>query len=260
MGVMEVIKKSFGIANKNIKLLIVLFVFNIIGLFLRGPQAEMTPGTPPPPPSPPVIILSLLLALVGILVFCGLIGYLKEYIKTQKESLNTFVEYGKKFYFRIIGVWLLVAAITMGFAIIAAVGISLSVTTANPVGIAIALAIGLIAGGIGAYVFLLFLMSPYILITDDTKPMAAIKGSIAFVRAHLLKVLGLLVLLILISIGIGLLSGILGGLLTLIIKGVAGKILLAIIGSAFNSYVNILFPASFLLFYLSRKEAEKPSA
>lgn len=261
MGIMEIVKKGFGIVHKNIKLLILLFVFNLIGNTIRLP---FTPATPAPgeAPSPALVGLSLLLAIVGVFMFGGVIGSIKEFIQTQKGTLANFVKYGVKYYLRILGVWVLVALIVLVFALLVAIGISIGVAVKNLVGVVLALAVVLIAGGIGIYIFILLLLSPYIVVADDTGPIAAMKKSVNFVRKSLLKIIGLFAILILISIGIGFVIGVTIGLLSFILKGMAGRVIITIVGSAFNAYINVLLPSCFLLYYMtsSKVQAAPPTA
>ena len=99
MGVMEAIKRGFGIANRNIKLIILLFVFNIVGMLVRLPFAPATPGATVPPV---LVIIGIVFGLLGVLVFGGILGSLKDFIKTQTSSLASFISYGAKFYLRIL--------------------------------------------------------------------------------------------------------------------------------------------------------------
>ena len=64
----------------------------------------------------------------------------------------------------------------------------------------------------------------------------------------------------LISLGIGFLVGVVVGLLTVILKGAGAKVLIAIIGSAFNAYINVLLPSCFLLFYLTHSKTKQAAA
>ena len=263
MGVLDAVKRGFSITNRNIKLIAVLFSFNVISALVRLPFTPAAPvaGTlpaAPPAPSGSIAIFSIFFGLVSILMFGGVLGFLQEFIQTQKGTIGNFVKYGLKYYFRVLGVWILIIAILLVFGLLVAAGISLTVAIKNLVVTVFALAAVLIVGAIGIYVFILFLMSPYILIADDIGPIVALKKSMKFVRGSLLKVIGLFAILVLLSMGIGFGIGILAGIASFALKGVAGQFVVGLISSAFNSYVNVLLPACFLLFYMSSQKKEEP--
>ena len=258
MGIMEIVKKGFGIANKNVQLLLVLFVFNLVGTFLRTPFMQAAPTAPATANlSPAIIIISILLGLIGVLIFGGVLGSLKEYIQNQKAQLGHIMQYGTKFYLRVLGVWALILAILIAFTFVVAFAISLAMAIKNLVGVVILLAVALIVSGVGLYVFILLFMAPYILIADDIGPVSALKKSINFVRGCLGKIVSLFVMLVLITVGIGFVVGVIAGLITLALKGAAGQIIVGIVASAFNSYVNVLLPACFLLIYLVSSKSSK---
>ncbi|PIU41886.1 MAG: hypothetical protein COS99_03200 [Candidatus Omnitrophica bacterium CG07_land_8_20_14_0_80_42_15] len=258
MGIMEIVKKGFGIANKNVQLLLVLFVFNLVGTFLRTPFMQAAPTAPATANlSPAIIIISILLGLIGVLIFGGVLGSLKEYIQNQKAQLGHIMQYGTKFYLRVLGVWALILAILIAFTLVVAFAISLAMAIKNLVGVVILLAVALIVSGVGLYVFILLFMAPYILIADDIGPVSALKKSINFVRGCLGKIVSLFVMLVLITVGIGFVVGVIAGLITLALKGAAGQIIVGIVASAFNSYVNVLLPACFLLIYLVSSKSSK---
>ena len=258
MGIMEIVKKGFGIANKNVQLLLVLFVFNLVGTFLRTPFMQAAPTAPATANlSPAIIIISILLGLIGVLIFGGVLGSLKEYIQNQKAQLGHIMQYGTKFYLRVLGVWALILAILIAFTLVVAFAISLAMAIKNLVGVVILLAVALIVSGVGLYVFILLFMAPYILIADDIGPVSALKKSINFVRGCLGKIVSLFVMLVLITVGIGFVVGVIAGLITLALKGAAGQIIVWIVTSAFNSYVNVLLPACFLLIYLVSSKSSK---
>jgi len=261
MGIIDIIKKGFSIVHRNLGLLVVVFVFNLIATLVRLPFTPAAPvGSAATPPSLPLIGLTFLFGILGIFVFGGVLGYLKEYIKTQAGNLNNFISSGSQYFLRILGVWVLVAVVVMFFGMIGALGLSIGIAVKNLIGTVLAIAFVLIAGGIGVYLFMLMIMSPYVVVADGLGPVSAIKKSIDFVRKSLLKVVGLFLLLMLISLGIGFLVGVVVGVLTLILKGAGAKVLIAIIGSAFNAYVNVLIPSCFLLFYMTSSKAKQEAA
>lgn len=260
MGIIDIIKKGFGIVHKNLGLIVVVFAFNLIATLVRLPFMPATPAGATTPPSPPLIGLTFLFGILGIFIFGGVLGYLKEYIKTQAGNLGNFMASGAQYFLRILGVWVLVALVVMFFGMIGALGISIGIAVKNLIGTVLAIAFVLIAGGIGIYLFILMIMSPYAVVADGLGPVSAVKKSIDIVRKSLLKVVGLFLLLMLISLGIGFLVGVVVGLLTVLLKGAGGKVLIAIVGSAFNAYVNVLLPTCFMLFYMMSSKPKEEAA
>jgi len=260
MGIIETIKRGFGIVHKNLPIILIVFIFNGIGSLLRLRFAPAAPalGTPP---TPEALVLTGIMSLVGILVFGGILGSLKDYIKTQNSSPANFFKHGCKYYLKLLATWLLIGLVMMIFVALSVFGVGLGVVLRNLVGVVLALAFVLIAGGIGIYLFILLFLSPYVVVADDTGPIAAIQKSVQFTRKSVLTILGLLVLLLLITVGMGFLVGVVAGVISFIIKGAAGRILVAVISSIFNAYVNVLLPACFLLYYMaSSKPKEEPAA
>ena len=260
MGILEAIKRGFAIVHKNLPILLIVFIFNGIGSLLRLRFAPAAPalGTPP---SPEALVLTGIMSLVGILIFGGVLGSLKDHIKTQKSSQANFFKHGSKYYLKLLATWLLIGLVMALFAAFIVFGVGIGIVLRNLVGVVLALAFVLIAGGIGLYLFMLLFLSPYIVVADDIGPIAAIQKSVQFTRKSVLQVLGLLALLLLISVGMGFLVGVVAGIISFIIKGAAGRILIAVISSIFNAYVNMLLPASFLLYYMaSSKPKEEPAA
>jgi len=274
MGVLEIIKRGFAIVHRNIKLFVVLAIFNIISTLARIPFLPATPTAPaaapaaapalagvpvvPTPTSGALIALNLVFGFIGILVFGGILGYVKEFIQTQKSTLVNFIKHGIKFYLRILGIWILITLIAGIFGIVVALPLALAFNMKILVVTVLAVAIALIAGAIGVYIFILLFLSPYVLVVDDIGPVEALKKSANFVRKSLLKMLGLFAGLMLISIGLGFLIGLVTGIASLPFEGAGAKLMMGIVGGVFNAYINVLLPACFLLFYMSSRKAKEP--
>src|SRR3989338_5595571 len=245
MGILEAIKKGFGVASKNLALIIVLFIFNLIwnivniALLPAGalPTIRTAAATPPaisPQVSLTVFAFSLLFILVSIFMQGGSLGMVRDYIKGGKVKLAQFASYGLKYYLRLLGLGLLIILLVLIAAIIAA-------------------AIGLA----GIYFVVLLVMSPYSLICEEVGVIEAMKRSMRAVKKVFWRVVLLLLLLILIAVGIGFLLGILTGFLTLVISARAGQIVISVVNSLFNGYFGIVMMAAFITFYFTLAGKEK---
>ena len=250
MGIIEAIKKGFGLANKVLNLVLLVFVFNLIWNLAGIPMGRMTP---PPGGTIPIAValISVLFILISILVQGGVLASVKDAIKTGTASLGKFISYGKKLYLRLLGLGLILILIIGILGLLSALIISLAAPSGSTILFIIALIGGIVIGGLGLYLVILLFPAPYVLVAEDVGVVKAIKGSISFVRGNLLRVLGLVVLLILISLGIGLVIGLIGGGLSLVIKGVASQILIGLLNSALNAYLSVLVTGAMMSFYLA---------
>lgn len=257
MGVIEAIKKGFGIATKNMLLVLVLFIFNLIWNLASIPFMQQA-GTPEAPQfTPAMLILSVLFILISIFIQGGSIGLIRDFVKENKIKLGNFLSYGLKYYLRLFGLGLLIVLLIAIVALIATL-IIIATTPLNNTAITVIAAIAaIIIGGIGLYYVLLLVMSPYTIVCNELGVIEAMKKSIAMVRRSLGKVVLLLLALVLISIGLGFIIGFATGLVTIAIPAVAGQILIGVINSAFNGYLGIVMIGSFIMFYFGLVEKEK---
>lgn len=270
MGIVDAIKKGFGLANKNLLLVLVLFIFNLIwnminiAIMPQGavPAVGMTPTATTPPAVPPetaalALITSVIFILASIFMQGGSLGVVKDYIKEGRMKLGSFASYGLKYYLRLLGLGILIILLVLIVALIAALIIAATAPLNNAIATVIAVIIAISIGVAGIYFVLLLVMSPYSLICDDAGIIEAMKHSMNVVRKAFWRVLLLLVLLILIAIGIGVLIGIITGLLTVAIPAKAGQVVMGIVNSLFNGYLGIVMMAAFMTYYLALAGREK---
>lgn len=268
MGVLEAIKKGFGIASKNMFLVLVLFVFNLvwnlINIAIMPAGALPTPGAAavtPPAVSPQVALTTLLFSTIFILISIfmqgGSLGLVRDYIKEGKTKLSQFASYGLKYYLRLMGLGILIILIVLIIAMVAALIIIATSPLNNMVVTVIASIIAIAAGLAGIYFVILLVMSPYALICEGTSVIESMKKSMRIVKKTFWKVLLLLILLILIAIGIGVLLGVLTGILTVVIPQKAGQMMIGVVNSIFNGYFGIVMMAAFMAFYLAVAGKEK---
>ncbi|MDP3791440.1 MAG: hypothetical protein Q8R38_05315 [Candidatus Omnitrophota bacterium] len=273
MGVVDAIKKGFGVASKNLLLISVLFVFNLIwnmvNIALMPAGAISTPGAAPAATTPLAIppeaaIISLIASMVFILasIFMqgGSLGLVKDYIKEGKMKLGGFASYGLKYYLRLLGLGILILLLVVIVALIATLIIAATAPLNNVVATVVAAIIAIAIGLVGIYFVILLVMAPYSLVCDDTGVIAAMKKSMSVVRKSFWKVLLLLISLVLIAIGIGVLIGIVTGLLTVAMPAKAGQVIIGIVNSLFNGYFGVVMMAAFMAYYFALSGKEKAAA
>jgi hypothetical protein len=256
MGVMEAIKKGFSLAAKSMNLILVVFIFNLIwnvlGVFFAPAPPAAVPGEAVAPEVNPVwVILSILFILLSIFIQGGILGVVRDLVKQGILKIGKFINYGKKYYLRLLGLGLLIMLIILVIGLIAAIIVAIGAPTGNSVVIGITSILALIVGAVGLYVMLLLFLAPYIMVADDLGVIEAMKKSIDIVRRNLLKVLGLAVMLVLIAFGMGFVLGVVTGIISVAMPGIVTQMLTAILTSGLNAYVGILMTASFMSFYVA---------
>ncbi|MEE8360310.1 MAG: hypothetical protein V3S04_05225 [Candidatus Omnitrophota bacterium] len=266
MKVMDAIKRGFDIANANMKLILIIFIFNVIwnlGVIPFTPEALGMTGAGVAV-SPMLTIISLLFVLASIFIQGGVLGSVKDIIKENKLDLEKFKGYGAKFYIRLLCLALIIMLIIAVVAFIATLVVAASAPTKNAVMITLTTIIALVVGGAGIYLVVLLFLAPYILVIEDVGIFESMARSIAFVRKKILKVIGLAAMLVLIGFGIGLVMGIIAGIISLAIKGKFLQFITGILNGGVNAYLSILVTGCLASYYLAHKDAgskeEAPAA
>jgi hypothetical protein len=257
MGVIEAIKKGFGVAAKYIGLVTVLVAFNLVWNLASMPFVNPTAK---PELSPIAALLSIFFILVSIFIQSGSLALVRDFVKEGKNNLANFVKYGSMYYLRLLGLGLLIILIISIIGLLVALIIIATAPLNNTVVTVMAALIAIAIGAIGLYYILLLILSPYIIVCEELGVIESMKRSIKIVRRSIGKILLLLVVLILISMALGFLIGLLTGILTLAIPAGAGQVIIGIVNSIFNGYLGIVMMASFMVFYLGLIQKEKTSA
>ena len=244
MGIVETIKKGFGVAFKSLDLVFTLFTFGLVwsgaNLYYSkqvGPDAAANP-------SPMTALLGGLFLLTSIFMQSGSLAYVRDKIKTGAASLATFTASGFKYYLRLLGLGLLIA-LAAGIVLAIAGLLMRFLATAG-------LVIAVILGAVGIYFILLVFLAPYVIVADEGKVFKSISQSVVIVRKNILAVLGVVALLVLIGLGIGLLLGLAISLLSLAVKGTASQIVMAVLSSLVNAFLGTIVSGTFMSFYFSR--------
>lgn len=256
MGVIEAIKKGFGVATKNLALVAVLFIFNVIWNLASIPLVKAGPNATPQLTAT-TMVFSLLFILVSIFFQGGSLGIVRDYIKQGKAGLAQLISYGLKYYLRLFGLGLLIVLVIAIAGIVAALLVAATAPLNNAVVTIIAAVIAVIIGAIALYFILLLILSPYVLVCDELGIIEAMKKSINTVRKAIGRTLLLLVLLILISLGIGFIIGFLTGLVTVAMPVAAAQVVIGVVNSLFNGYLGVVMMAAFMAFYFALVEKVK---
>jgi hypothetical protein len=253
MGVIEAIRKGFGVATKSLGLVLVLFVFNLIwnlaSIPFVGPAATARPDL-----AVIAVIISVVFILMSIFVQSGSLALVRDYMKQGKMALGAFAGYGLKYYLRLFLLGLLIVLIIAVVGLVAALIVFATTPLNNTIVTIIAAIIAIAIGVIGVYYILLLMLSPYSIVCDEMGVIESMKKSMKTVRKSIGKVILLLVLLILISMGLGFLIGLLTGFASVVMPVAAGRIFTGVISSLFNGYLGIVMMASFMAFYLAVAE------
>lgn len=258
MGIIESIRKGFGIALKCLGLVAVLFVFNLVGNLATLPFTPADNTNVSARAIAPLMIVSVLFVILSIFVQGGSLGLVRDVVKGGKADLVAMPKYGVKFFVRLLLLGLIVLSLVVGLALAIALLVSLTSGLNNPVISGIVLIISLaLAIASALYFFIPCILSPYAIVCDEAGAVGAIKKAIETGRKPFVKVfklLGLVVLLVLIALGVGFLVGLLVGLVSAVLPANASRILMIIVSSAVNSYLGVVATGAFMVYYLGKRE------
>jgi len=247
MRVKESLKKGFSVASQSMEVVAGLFVFglifSLINVFFTAKLQKTT--TPSVRVSIVAVVVGVLFLLASIFVQAGLLGYVRDKIKSGHAGFSNFLDAGRKYYGSLLLLGLLVGAVVGVFILLAALAIFALGQKLMPVGIGIAV----VLVAIGVYISLLMFLAPYDLVAGDQKVIDAVKHSIAMVRKNIMAVLGLSLILILIGFAAGIVLGLGLGILTIAVKGMAAQAIFAFFSSAVNAFLGLFVAGSFMTFY-----------
>jgi hypothetical protein len=245
MGVIDSIKKGFGVATHSMSLVLLLFAFGAVFGVVNVSLSGQLQGTTPPTNQASVmaIIVGIVFVLISIFMQAGSMGYVRDRLKTGKANLSGFAAAGGKYYLRLLLIGFLISAVIGLFVLIGA----LLVTFLQTVGTVLAVILGIV----GLYVVLLMFLAPYGVVVDEKGAISSIKQSMRLVTQNILKVAGIGIILILIAFGFGLLIGVLLGLLSVAVQGAASQIIFAVVNSFLNAFLGVFVTGSFMAFYLA---------
>ncbi|MEA3328381.1 MAG: hypothetical protein U9Q08_01355 [Candidatus Omnitrophota bacterium] len=255
MGTKEAIKKGFMLAGKNWVLVGVLFLLNIfsnlIGLPLKSIKEGVSPSLSESSLAIGVIIIFLFLS---IFVQAGLLGSVRDIIKKGSTRLNNLFSSGKKFFWRLLGLGMLIGLI-IGLLVIFCQG-TLALADrviGNTILKSLGFFIYMILGIITACVSILFFYSPYVLVAEECGIIESVRKSVGFARKFLGSAMGTLALMMLMIIGATVVVGIL-----LVPVAVSQRQMIGgILASGVNAYFGLVAMITFMSLYLGLTEEKK---
>lgn len=254
-GILEAIKKGFGLAAKNLLLVLILFLFNLVWNLASAPFAVAPGAAATSQLTINALVFSILFILASIFVQGSVLGLVRDSIKEGKANLGAFLSYGIKYYLRLLGLGILIILIIAIVALIAGLIIAVTAPLNSTVITAIAITAAIAIAVVAALFYLIpFTLSPYALVCEELGVIGALRKSLNVVLKPFSKVFALLllfVLLVLIALGIGFVVGFLVGMLNAVVPPAVGKALMAVATSAINGYLGIVMTGSFMVFYLS---------
>lgn len=248
MGIVQAIKKGFVTVNKLMPVVGIFFVFNalvsLISLPLTDPARAGQPGT---------MVVSVVSSIIFFLVFIflqgGALGMVKNSIKTGGSSLANFMDYGKKFYVRILG--LLLVYIILAILIVFVLGLisaGLLLIGDNTFTRAL-VAVIVTAASLALITFLIYPI--YALVADDIGPIDALKRGFTASKENFWKTLGLFLLLLIISLVISFIIGALIGIVTVPVGPGVSQVVVAVVNAAVQSYIPLVMMVAFMSMYLA---------
>jgi len=248
MGIFEVVKKGFTTTSKLMNVVLVFFVFNVIIGLLSIPI-----GDPANAGKPGVVAASITMSVIFFLIFIfmqgGAMAMVRDQIKSGSAALSKFGAYGKSFYLRILGLLLLYVLIAIAVVLVLALlSAGLLLLGDNLVIRSIVAAIVTVV----ALAVIVFLIYPiYTIVAEDQGPIMAFRKGVVVGKENFMKTLAVFIIMLLVSLLISIILGFIAGAVTLPLGATGGRVVLAIVNAAIQSYIPIVMMAAFMALYLS---------
>lgn len=262
MGVFNALKSGFSIAAKNLKLWGVLVVINVILFILAiismvaimGPSM-VNPANAANPPQPTtsqivgLIIVVIIGFLIQLFVNAGVVGSIRDAVKTGSAKLGDLLKYANKYFVRFVLFSLLMLAVVIVFGVIAALLIGLISVLAKSA-VAVAVILGVVLGIVGLVILLILglygSLVPVIIVSDENKVGASIGNAAKLIGKKLWATLGLALVYWIMFLLLAFVNYIanLGGV-------AAVSIASQIIVSLLNIFLSLAFVGSFMKYYLA---------
>jgi len=254
MGVFEAVKKGFALSGKLLKVVLFFFVLNVvmglISLPLARPENAGQAG---------IAVASFALSIVFFLIFIflqgGALAIVRDLHKTGSAEISKFVEYGKKYYLKILGLlalYILVALLLV--LILALLGSGVLAIASNAFTRTI---VGVISGLVAILAIVLLLFPIYVIVADDMGVIASLKKGIEIGKSNFWNILGLFMILVLISIVISIVVGFILGLVTVPLPFTITQVIITIVNSAVQSYIPVVMMIALMGYYLGMSKGVK---
>lgn len=292
MNVWNFLKRVFERTNENWKLLIVEFITSFVmipiillgmiipALFLIVPavRSNIEPEEVVPyflnPDNLVIVLLGVLIFLIFLFFVLVLWAYisggvratlLENIIERRQFKINLFFEKCKKFFARIVGLWLLMGVIYLViFVILGGLGSLLILFCVRfyQTSEGGAVITGIIGGGIFflAYIVVGFLIGIVVaiantyLIAEDAQVVESLRGGIGFIR----KYTGHTFLVVILLVAIGFAAGFVFSIITMPVTiipyiGAVFSIILTPVQMGINLYISLFSTAAYFILYLWKK-------
>lgn len=252
----ETIKKGFTVAAKNLKLVLIVYGVGIVFGLMSWPfMRRVTTAAPGVTPTLPggfwlIIIVSIF---VQIFVMGGVLGCVREVIKKGVANINEFVNFGKKYYVRLLlsGLLGLAIALVFGFIFAALIGGIAAGGVAIKIILGLLLALCII---FGIALVLMLVFWPYAIVSEELGVIAGLKKSIEVARKpaiNLLKILGMLVIVSVIALVVNLVAAIPQALFSRVV--ILLNIYRIFVVGAVGAYLNIALVSVLMAYYFTLK-------
>jgi len=249
MGIFQTIGKSCVQTIKFSRIILIMFgyflVFGLLMLPFAGEDATAGLGETNP--------IGILISIIGmfVLVFIqgGALSAVRDFIKTGSFKMSDLIENGKKYYTRLLSYVGLILGATIVIMVIIAVIIAGILAVSNNIFTQVIVGALLTAAAITAMIF--FLYPIYIIVAEDTGPIAALKKGLEISKNNFWQTL---LLMLILFIGLFLASFLIGFLLigiSAFLPNIVGRIITIIISSVLQSAFTMLIMVVIMNYYLS---------
>jgi hypothetical protein len=163
--------------------------------------------------------------------------------------MANFINYGKKYYLRILGLLLLYIVIAILVVLLLGLVSAGILLLGDNTFTRVLVALIVTVASLGIITLLIYPI--YAIIAEDIGPIAAFKKGITTSLANFWKTLGLFIVLLLISLGISFIIGALVGIITIPVGPVLGQYVIAVVNAMVQSYIPIVMMIAFMGMFLS---------
>lgn len=247
MKILQSVGRGFSESAKLLKIVLIFFIFNFVIGFLALPFAG-----PQNAGNPKAAAMTVLISLISILIFIflqgGALSSIRDLLKENSFSLSNFIGNGKKYYLRILGLFLSILTIALVAIIILVLISSGILAIANNAFTRSFITAVIIVLSLIAIVLLLFPV--YIIVLEEKGPIEAVKKGIRVSLDNFWKALGLFLLLLVIAFGVAFIIGLLIALITGALPAKVGQIVMLLANGLLQSYLSIVMMIAFMAFYL----------
>jgi len=264
MGVFQAIKSGFTVIANNLKLWVLYIGISVVLALITiplviaafGGLSVFQPGFEPSPEFWSNINWSLFIVVIIVSVIlqtfinAGITGVIRDIVKTNSLNLNDFIKHGKSFFMR----FLMFGLLMLGIALLFFIALMLIGTLVGLIGNAV----GALGALLGIVLFIVFVVVvillavygsivPIAIVAEDKNVFESMGLGLNFIKDRLGKTVSLTLTLMVIFLLVGAINNFLSA------QGGAIALLSMIVIGLINVYLSLVYPASFMSFYLGNK-------